>query len=40
MQLVKQEIYSLVETLPSAELLEVTNFILFVKKRHEDRLRK
>jgi len=38
MQAVKQTIYNLVETLPDSQLTEVTNFILFVKMREENRL--
>jgi len=35
MQSVKQEIYTLVESLPDSQLTEIANFILFVKKRNE-----
>ena len=38
MQLAKQEIYTLVETLPDSELPEIANFILFVKMRNESKL--
>ena len=37
MQAVKQEIYTLVETLPDSQLNEIANFILFVKMRDESR---
>jgi len=36
-QAVKQEIYTLVETLPDSQLNEIANFILFVKMRDESR---
>jgi len=32
----KQSIHNLVETLPTSLLLEVTNFILFIKHREEN----
>jgi len=35
MQAVKQEIYTLVESLPNSQLNEIANFILFVKMRDE-----
>ena len=35
MQAVKQEIYTLVESLPPSQLNEIANFILFVKMRDE-----
>ncbi|MCL2377668.1 MAG: DUF2281 domain-containing protein [Defluviitaleaceae bacterium] len=37
MQAVKQEIYTLVESLPDSQLNEIANFILFVKTRDESR---
>jgi len=37
MQAVKQEIYTLVESLPDSQLNEIANFILFVKMRDESR---
>ena len=37
MQHVKQEIYTLVETLHESELSEIANFILFVKMRNENK---
>ena len=38
MQHAKQEIYTLVETLPESELSEIANYILFVKMRNENKL--
>ena len=38
MQAVKQEIYTLVESLPDSQLTEVANFILFVKMRNESKI--
>ena len=35
MQLAKQEIYNLVESLPETQLTEITNFILFIKMRDD-----
>jgi len=35
MQAVKQEIYTLVESLPNSQLNEIVKFILFVKMRDE-----
>jgi len=40
MQAAKQEIYNLVETLPDSQLAEITNFILFIKMRNENKLYK
>jgi len=37
MQAVKQEICTLVESLPDSQLNEIANFILFVKMRDESR---
>jgi len=37
MQAVKQEIYTLVESLPDSQLTEIANFILFVKMRDESK---
>jgi len=37
MQAVKQEIYTLVESLPDTQLAEIANFILFVKMRNESK---
>ena len=37
MQAVKQEIYTLVESLPDSQLTEIANFILFVKMRGESK---
>ena len=36
MQAVKQKIYSMVETLPDSQLMEIANFILFIKLQHEN----
>jgi len=36
----KQSVHNLVETLPASLLLEVANFILFIKMRDENRLYK
>ena len=38
MQTSKQSVHSLIDTLPQTLLSEVENFILFVKKREEDRI--
>jgi len=38
MQAAKQKIYSLVDTLPDSQLVEIANFILFVKMRDENKL--
>ena len=38
MQAAKQKIYNLVETLPDSQLAEITNFILFIKMRDENKL--
>jgi len=38
MQATKQEIYNLVDSLPESQLAEITNFILFVKLRNENKL--
>ena len=35
MQALKQEIYTLVESLPNSQLNEIVKFILFVKMRDE-----
>jgi hypothetical protein len=43
MQLVKQdrqEIYSLIDTLPNSQLSEVVSFIMFIKKRDESNVYK
>jgi len=40
MQAVKQEIYTLVESLPDSQLTEIANFILFVKMRNESKMYK
>jgi len=40
MQVAKQEIYTLVESLPDSQLTEIANFILFVKKRNESNMYK
>ena len=37
MQAVKQEIYTLVESLLDSQLTEIANFILFVKMRDESK---
>jgi len=37
MQAAKQEIYTLVESLPDSQLNEIANFILFVKMRDESK---
>jgi len=37
MQAVKQEIYTLVESLPDSQLTEIANFILFVKMRDKSK---
>jgi len=36
----KQEIYKLVESLPNSQLAEITNFILFIKMRNENKIYK
>ena len=38
MQVVKQRIYSMVETLSDSQLTEAANFILFIKMREENKL--
>ena len=38
MQAVRNEINSLVESLPDSQLAEITNFILFVKMRNDKKL--
>ena len=38
MQLAKKEIYRLVDSLPESQLAEITNFILFIKMRNENKL--
>ena len=36
----KQAIYHLIESLPTSQLSEVASFIVFIKMRDEDKLRK
>jgi len=40
MQSAKQKIYNLVETMPDSQLDEITDFILFIKMRDENKLYK
>ena len=40
MQAIKQEIYDLVENMPSSQLAEIISFITFVKMRDGDKLYK
>ena len=38
MQFTKQRIYSLLETLPDAQLAEISNFIMYIVNRDENKL--
>ena len=40
MQVAKQQIYNLVESLPDSQLAEIASFILFIKMRDENKLQK